>query len=139
MKDAKVFIEDENGNSVAIGEVQEFMVTSDGANATFALFSKKKPKDIAQRWQEDYLKDLFVQGSDYNSPFLDPSWLSSQSYRKPSGRDPVPRFHRGQKVVGGAKFSTLTMTFLDTETEVVWFEGEPLADVIERVAQALRG
>lgn len=46
---------------------------------------------------------------------------------------------RREKRVGDATFPTLVLTYREKMTEVVWFEGEDLADALERLAQALRG
>lgn len=84
-----------------------------------------------------------VQGSGGN---LDPIWWTpaepltfkqDQEIRREIARRAIS-IVRGDKRVAGATFQTVTLSFEGVDTEVIWFDGEPLADVLERLAQALR-
>lgn len=88
------------------------------------------------RWLDSYERQ--AQGSGGNQ--IDP--LSYWTYPNPPN-PPEPwasmmGIRRGEKVVAQAKFETLILTVGGKQTEVIWFEGEELPEVLERLAQALR-
>lgn len=114
----------------------------------------EQPQELSPQMKE--LRDIYRRGSSPwgNNGIYQTTAQSSQSipeyFRTEERVDPQQWFkysiqqgptigiRRSEKKVKDAVFQTLVLTVDGNQHEVVWFEGEALADVLERMAQSMR-
>lgn len=159
----KVYLD---GQEEPIGELAELTFDAKGIIGSFDLFGSKKGRE--PKVSPDKLRELLAgsysssfdyeplprkgawnwgsweernaQGSGGTFPPEADWWEKIEKIQKYARETmpSVPILTRGTKKVKDATFATLVLRFEGQEHEVIWFEGEGLPDVLERMAQSMR-